>query len=99
MAEKALERMGRLWHFVRGRRIEGGHEGLGLSSDFANMTGDCSGLQGDCSGIWGDCTGVYGDCTRLWGDLDECELTPDERVVGMDIAELVEEADDGDEDS
>lgn len=41
-------------------------------------------LQGNVSGLWGDASG-------LRGDIDDCELTDEDRVKGVNIMDLVSE--------
>lgn len=66
---------------------------VGLSSVEGGkiINGPHSGLRGDCSGLRGDCTGLRGDCTGLRGNIDQCGLTEQDRVNGVEIKELVAE--------
>ncbi len=56
----------------------------------SRLTGNLSGLWGHCAGLRGNCTGLTGDCSGLTGDLDECEITDEDRVRGIDVRTLVE---------
>ncbi len=60
-----------------------------IQGDCTDIRGDCSQIEGDVSGLSGDVTGIIGDCTGLEGDLDECAITPAERYIGVEIADLV----------
>lgn len=63
------------WHIDAGdNRVEGVH----------------SGIRGDVSGISGNVTGIRGNVTGISGYVDECEITDDERVAGVNINRLVE---------
>ena len=59
-----------------------------LRGDCSGLWGDCSGLSGNCSGLSGDCTGLSGNCTDLRGDLNDCEISDDDRINGLDISSL-----------
>jgi hypothetical protein len=50
---------------------------------------DTSELRNNASNIRGDCTGIFGNCTGVSGDLDQCELTEEDRVRGVDIRKLI----------
>ena len=83
-----------VYHYVDGVRVNWIHSGL--TGDCSELSGNCSGLRGDCSRLSGDCTGLSGDCSRLSGDcselrgdLDQCEITVEERIAGIDIDTLV----------
>lgn len=85
-----------LYHYVGTRCVDGPHARLwgdytDLSGDCSDLWGNCTYLWGNCSDLWGNCTGLRGDCTDLRGDLDACGLTDEMRVVGVAIADLVEE--------
>jgi hypothetical protein len=41
--------------------------------------------------VSGDLSGVSGDLSGVSGDLDECEITEEDRKVGVDINSLIEE--------
>jgi len=74
--------------------LYGQHEKLiGINSflvgNCVNIYGDCSHLSGDCSTLKGNCTGVFGDCSDICGNLDDCEITDEERLWGIDINELI----------
>ena len=78
----------------RGIIIEGINKKLrgdysGLSGNCSGLRGDCTNLCGDCTGLKGDCTLISGDCTGIYGNLDECEIEKSERIVGINIKDLV----------
>jgi len=62
-----------------------------ISGNCGYLRGNCSLLVGDCTGLRGDCTGIFGNCTGIDGNFDECELTPGDRVEGIDIKQLIRE--------
>lgn len=37
----------------------------------------------------GDISGLYGNCTGLSGDLDACDISNDDRRVGINITDVV----------
>lgn len=76
-----------LYHYVDKTIVEGANPNM--SGNCTELTGDCSWLIGNCSGLSGDCTELSGDCSGLSGDLDECEITDEDRVKGVDISDLV----------
>jgi len=49
------------------------------------------GLRGDVSGLRGDVSGLRGDASGLSGDLDSCELTEEDRALGILITDLIGE--------
>jgi len=56
----------------------------------SGMSGNVTGLRGDVTGLRGKISsGLSGDVSGLSGDVDECEITDDERVNGIDISELI----------
>ena len=55
----------------------------------AGLRGDVSGLRGDVSGISGDVTGLSGDVTWLRGNVDECGISSEDRMAGIDVLDLV----------
>lgn len=61
-----------------------------LYGDCTGLYGNCTGLSGDCSGLSGDCSGLYGYCTDLQGDLDICDISEEERCLGVDIEYLID---------
>ena len=54
-----------------------------------HITGMHGGISGDLTDIHGDLTGIRGDLTDLSGNVDLCEITPEDRELGIDINELV----------
>jgi hypothetical protein len=61
-----------------------------LTGNCSNLTGDCSDLIGDCSGLSGFCSGVKGECSNFAGNLDDCEISPEDRIHGIFINSLVD---------
>jgi hypothetical protein len=55
------------------------------------MEGNCSELRGNCSELRGNCSGLRGDCSWLRGDFDDCGITLEERINGLNIINLYEE--------
>ena len=54
----------------------------------SEVDGPNSKLTGDTSKIFGDCCGLSGDVSGLSGYVDECDLTPAERAVGVKVQDL-----------
>ena len=79
--KKALKKEPNLYHIIGGVMVVGPNP---------ELRGDCSGLVGDCSGLRGDCSMLRGNCTGLSGDLDECDITKQDRIEGVDISTLVQ---------
>ena len=82
------------YHFENGKKVDG--KNAEMSGDCSNLWGDCSNLRGNCTNLWGDCSGLSGDCSNLRGDctgllgnLDDCEITDNERKIGIDIEKLI----------
>jgi len=48
-------------------------------------------IKGDKSGIYGNAFGVHGDATGITGNLDDCGITDEDRKVGVNINNYVEE--------
>ena len=73
--KKSLTRVEKTcWYFdASGKRVIGTH---------LNLRGDVSGLRGDVSDLRGDVSG-------LRGDFDDCDITDDERLAGMNVDDLV----------
>ena len=46
-------------------------------------------MYGDCTWLRGDCSGLRGDCTWLRGDFDNCDLTKEDRIKGVEIKDLI----------
>ena len=66
------------------------HNDNGSEVDGPNskLTGDTSKIFGDCCGLSGDVSGLRGDVSGLRGYVDECDLTPAERAVGVKVQDL-----------
>ena len=76
----ALKTIHRLYH-----HNDNGNEVDGPNS---KLTGDTSKIFGDCCGLSGDVSGLSGDVSGLSGYVDECDLTPAERAVGVKVQDL-----------
>ena len=46
-------------------------------------------VDGPHPGISGDVSGITGNVSRISGDLDECKITDEERIKGINIKELL----------
>ena len=55
----------------------------------ANVTGDLSNLSGDVTGLSGYVTGLSGNVSGLRGNIDLCELSDEERAIGVVITDLL----------
>ena len=66
------------------------HNDNGSEVDGPNskLTGDTSKIFGDCCGLRGDVSGLRGDVSGLRGYVDECDLTPAQRAVGVKVQDL-----------
>ena len=64
-----------VYYYENNKKILGIHK---------SIWGYVSGIRGYVSGIWGDVSGI-------WGDLDLCEITVEDRKVGIKIEDLIEE--------
>ena len=92
--KKGLKREGepRLYHYSANKKIEGSNP---------RMAGSFTGLYGDCTGLWGysknqitgNCTGVNGYCTGVVGNLNDCEISQQDRSVGIDLSDLIVDED------
>ena len=73
--KKSLTRVEKTcWYFdASGKRVIGTH---------LNLRGDVSGLSGDVSGLRGNVSG-------LSGDFDDCDITDDDRLAGINVDDLV----------
>ena len=78
-----------IYHIVDGRRVSGGHERI--RGDATLLIGDVSRLIGDVTWLRGYVTGIRGDVTWLRGDVDECDITDEMRVRGVDVSDLVKQ--------
>ena len=94
--KKSLTRVEKTcWYFdASGKRVIGTHLNLsgdvsGLWGDVSGLWGNASGLRGDVSGLRGNVSGLRGDVSGLWGDFDDCDITDDERLAGMNVDDLV----------
>ena len=77
----------RLYHHNdNGSEVDGPNSKL--TGDTSKIFGDCCGLSGDVSGLRGDVSGLSGYVSGLSGDVDECDLTPAERAVGVKVQDL-----------
>ena len=76
----ALKTIHRLYH-----HNDNGNEVDGPNS---KLTGDTSKIFGDCCGLSGDVSGLSGDVSGLSGDVDDCDLTDEERAVGVKVQDL-----------
>ena len=68
------------YYFKEGVKVLGVHE---------KISGNVSGIRGNVSSISGDVSGIYGNVSEIRGNLDECEITPEEREAGVNIADLL----------
>ena len=53
------------------------------------LSGDVSGLSGDVSGLSGDVSGLSGDVSEIRGNVDDCKISNEERIRGIDISDLI----------
>ena len=61
------------------------------------LTGDTPKLRGDMSQIWGDVSGLTGDASGLTGNVDEACLTAEERKKGVNIIDIIQSTQSGEE--
>ena len=54
----------------------------------SKLTGDTSKIFGDCCGLSGYVSGLRGDVSGLSGYVDDCDLTDEERAVGVKVQDL-----------
>ena len=81
--EKALRRIeNNYWYFVEGKKNYGKPD---------CVSGYLSGIRGYLSGISGDLSGISGDLSGITGNIDHCEITDEERILGVKIEDLIEE--------
>ena len=98
----SLTKLSTVYHIVDGIPVEGMHENLwgdvsSLKGDVSSLWGDVSGLKGEVSGLRGnvvsglrgDVSGLRGEVSGLRGNVDTCEITDEERKIGVDILQLV----------
>jgi len=85
--KKTLTKTNNLYHIKNGIRIEGIHSGL--SGNISGLHGEVSGLSGEVSGLSGNVTGLSGNVTGLSGALDDCEISDEERVKGVNVKDLI----------
>jgi len=74
--KKLLQRIvkNEVYYFKGSEKIVGTHE---------NIYGDVSGIRGNMSHI-------HGDVSDISGNVDLCEITLEERKVGIKVEELIE---------
>ena len=102
--KKALRRIeNNYWYFVEGKKnygkpycVSGDLSGIrgylsGITGDLSGISGDLSGIRGYLSGISGDLSGISGDLSGITGNIDHCEITDEERILGVKIDYLIEE--------
>ena len=87
--KKSLTRVEKTcWYFdASGKRVIGTH--LNLRGDVSDLRGNASGLWGNVSGLRGDVSDLRGNVSGLRGDFDDCDITDDERLAGMNVDDLV----------
>jgi hypothetical protein len=83
-----------LYHFLNGKTISGAHASIrgnvtGIRGDVTGICGNVTWIRGDVTGICGDVTWTRGNVTGIRGNVNEAELTPDERLNGVDIKSLI----------
>ena len=83
------------YHYTGGEMVYGAPSGIegdltGIEGDLTGVRGDLTGIGGDLTGVRGNLAGVRGNLTGVMGDLDACEITEEERQMGIDINELVQ---------
>ena len=61
----------------------------GIKGDVSDIWGNVSGIKGDVSGIKGDVSGIWGDVSGIKGNVDLCEITEEERKIGIRIEDLI----------
>jgi len=71
-----------VYYYENNKKILGIHK---------SIWGYVSGIRGYVSGIRGYVSGIWGDVSGIWGDLDLCEITVEDRKVGIKIEDLIEE--------
>ena len=49
-------------------------------------------VSGNLSNVSGDLTGVSGNLTDVRGDLSDCAITAEDRAAGVDINDLIDNA-------
>jgi hypothetical protein len=87
--KKSLTRVEKTcWYFdASGKRVIGTH--LNLWGNVSGLWGNVSGLWGDVSDLRGNASNLIGDVSGLRGDFDDCDITDDERLAGMNVDDLV----------
>jgi hypothetical protein len=43
------------------------------------------------SGIWGNVSGIWGNVSGIRGNVDLCEITEEERRIGIKIKDLIKD--------
>ena len=87
MKKTLTKTISQTFYYKNGERIEGVHNGI--NGDVSDIYGNVSGISGNVSGIRGNVSGIYGDMSDISGNIDNCELTNEEREVGVNIKDLV----------
>jgi len=54
-----------------------------------DVRGNLDNVSGNLSNVSGNLSGVSGDLSNVRGDLDDCDLTDDDRRLGVDVADLI----------
>ena len=62
-----------------------------IDGDISNIYGNVSGIRGNVSGIRGNVSGIYGDVSGIRGDVSSCDITEEDRRLGIDIQSLINE--------
>ena len=60
-----------------------------IDSSGTRHDGCPSWLRGDVSGIRGDVSGISGNVSWIRGDVDDCKISNEERMRGIDISDLI----------
>jgi hypothetical protein len=77
-----------LFYFANGKKIKGIHDGI--AGNVSDIIEDVSNIIGNVSNIIGNVSGIQGIVSDLAGNLNECEITPDERKAGINVADLID---------
>ena len=46
-------------------------------------------IEGIHSGLRGNVLGLFGDVSELRGDIDDCEISDEKRLEGVDVRDLI----------
>ena len=60
-----------------------------FDDDGTRREGAPSGVSGDLSNVSGDLSNVYGNLSNVYGNIDYCDLSADERKVGVKVSDLI----------